>query len=237
MKHLKTILTGLFLLFSAMIWAEGPSHANAILREDSAFQSMGVNATNLEKYGIKVPWYQRLEYGLKIGFNFTPNGNNPTLFINPLFGPVFGGTLALPFSRSFGIRLEALYSQAVFAGVQQVDQPGTGQEPSSYIDKLSYIDVPLMLRIRPIKRFGLGLIGGGDFAYLVGNKYKSSGSPVTGISPSSTTLGYIFGIEYTIYEITGTLRITGNSPDNGNLPTPKAMVGQFTIAFTFPQPE
>jgi hypothetical protein len=235
MKHLRTTITSLFLVSSIVAMASGPGSTNLsnVILGDDSWQIGGVSPTELSQYGIKTVWYKRIEYGIKAGFNFTQNGSNPALFSNPLFGPVFGGTVALPINNWLGFRMELLYSQVAFEGKTSTIQYG----PIADVNKLNYLDIPLMVRIKPLTDVDINLLGGCAFDVLLSSSYKysegSSNNPPAGITPNSTAFGYVFGIEYCIYEITAGFRFTGGMPDNGNLPTAKTMVGQFTLAYTF----
>jgi hypothetical protein len=126
-----------------------------------------------------------------------------------------------------------LYSQEVFEGKTSTIQYG----PITDINKLTYLDIPLMVRVRPIKDIDIYLIGGAAFDILLSTSYYysegSSNQPPAGTTPKSTSLGYLFGIEYSIYEITGGFRFTTSMPDNNNLPSPKTTIGQFTLSYSF----
>lgn len=237
MKHLKFTLSGLFIFSSIAVWASGPdlhSATNAILQDDTALQSFGTSPTDLAQYGIETVWYKRLQYTAKMGFNFTSNGftsmQTPNFLSNPAFGFVFGGAVSLPFDQYYcGLRLELLYSQDVFSTESSVDGM-----PTLYINRLTSLDIPLILQIKPVKDVGLALLVGGDYNILLGNSYTYAeiSSNQTLNTTAHSALGYLFGIEYTLYEITGGLRFTGGVPDNSNSPNPKALVGQFTLGYT-----
>jgi hypothetical protein len=240
MNILRTTITGLFLFSTFTVWASKPMEINSdeptanhhILHEDSLWQFTGGDATDLSKYGISIVWYKRMEYSAKVGCTFTPNGANPSLFSNPEFGISFGGSVALPLTNNFGVKLDLLYVQYVFSGEKSIDNV-----PTTYINRLSYIDIPLELRIKPLNDLDLYLLAGGDFSFKLANSYTYAEVPanptVLNNNIKSPNVGYVFGIEYTVYEITGELSVRGDIPDNNNLPSPKTLVGQFTLSYTF----
>lgn len=245
MKHLKITLSSLFLLLSVAVWASGPQYpGNAILSPDtnmfqnaSASPGGGPSANDLAKYGISVPFYKRLQWGIKMGVNVTSNAfsgtQTPNFLFNPEFGPVVGPTLAVPFGNYFGVRLEILYSQIVFSGQSNVEAPYL------YNNTLNYLDIPLMLQIKPFKNFCL--LAGGDVALLLSSTYnyvQGTVSPMVqqgsqNSNAKSTVTGYVFGVDYSIYNIAFGFRITGGVPNNNTVSSQNTLVGQFTVGYVF----
>jgi len=244
MKLLKTFTTSLFVSLSVIAFAEAPTHPNTptltpdtIMFQSEALTSQG-SSEDLEKYGIKVPFYKKLQWGAIIGFNETSNGysntDKPSLLSNPEFGPVFGPTLAVPFGRALGVRIELLYSQNVFSGQGEVDQT-----PYLYLNKLTYIDVPLEIQIKPIRKFSIFV--GGDYSLLIGNTYKYVQSPInstiTQTCQNSNTrnsiLGFVFGADFTLYNVTLGGRVTCGVPDNNSVNPQNVVIAQLTLGYTF----
>jgi len=220
MKLLKAITTSLFLLLTSGILMAGDNNPKA---------------APVKK--LKVPLYKQLEWGAKIGFNESSNGYTnleaAKFFSNPEFGPVFGFTVALPYGKYLGARMELLYSQNVFIG------EGNLVVPFTYINKRDYLDIPLVIQIKPIKN--LDLFVGGDYAILVGSTYKYDDSPLTlsqeqqfeNSSSRHNVIGFVFGADYKLFWLTLGARITCGVPDNNSQNPQNTFIAQFTIGYTF----
>ena len=233
MKLFKITLTGFFLFSSIFVWASGPptvKSADSGILQNTFTLSQSSVASYGDAMDIKEPLLKQIEYGGIFGFNFTSNGQHPSFFSNPEYAPVFGPTIALPFLPYLGARLELLFSQNVFSGESSFES-----QPTTYLNRLTYIDIPLMLQIKPID--DLSLIVGGDASLLLGNSYSyaeaPSNTPALNSNPKKSFLGLLFGIEYTVYGVTGGFRMTLGVPDNNNLPTPTTIIGQFSLGYSF----
>jgi hypothetical protein len=231
-------------LFSTLIvFAEGPAKSNApvlapdtVLFQNESVASMG--SDDLEKYGIKTPLYKKLKWGGILGFNESSNGFNsldkPAILSNPEFGPVFGPTLEAPFSRTFGARIEILYSQNVFTG-----ESDASETPYLYIDHLTYVDVPLEIIITPIRKFNIFF--GGDYSLLLRNKYDYVQTPITqnqaqvcqNPNTKSHYFGGLFGADFTLYNITLGCRVTCGVPNNNYANPQNTAIVQISLGYAF----
>ena len=179
--------------------------------------------------------FKRPQIGIIAGFNFTSNNGStstatPPFLYNPEVGPMAGFTFTFPIGSFLGIRLEALYSQDAFT-----DETLIGLSTYIYYNRLSYIDVPIMLQIKPFRK--LTFFGGADYQYLVRNVYQYVDSPV---SPSvqqecqnHTPKNYFPGVSYQVYRITVGARVTMNVPNNYALDQQNAVLFQLSLGYTF----
>jgi hypothetical protein len=105
--------------------------------------------------------------GIKTGFDYSDiyamKGQN--LVNSPMFGPVMGGYLSIPINTFLGFQPELLYSEK---GYSAQGTTGEGQG-YSFIDRLNYLDLPLLLQIKPTPYFYL--LGGPEYSYLLSQNY------------------------------------------------------------------
>jgi Outer membrane protein beta-barrel domain len=216
---------------------------------------------NILQYGIKAGVNNSDLYDTK-GQNFAAS---------PLFGPVFGGFLSIPLGAYFGIQPEVLYSAKGYSGTGTIPGApssastllafsnstnpgavtgtpagvGVGQrDPQnfSYTDRLNYIDIPVMLQIKPFTN--LYLLGGPEYSYLISRSYTFT----QGVTSETTqqqfenynirhnVFGYIVGADINFAAITLGGRIAWDEMDNnGNgtstLPRYRNYWGQLTLGF------
>jgi Outer membrane protein beta-barrel domain len=138
-----------------------------------------------------------LQFGIKGGVN---NSNlydvqGQDFVANPIFGPVAGCFLSIPFSKYLGIQPEVLYSVKGYAGsgtlgsgqtvnaavttvppivkgnpTEAVTTAGSGDPQNySFVDRMNFIDVPVMLQIKPLPT--LYILAGPEYSYLLSRTY------------------------------------------------------------------
>jgi hypothetical protein len=222
-------------------------------------------------YSIYTPDERNIfQVGIKVGFNnsnlYDTKGQD--FVANPIFGPVFGGFLSIPLSKFFGIQPEVLYSAKGYAGSGSMSESqtsgttitntsvkgnsttmvagaGSGDPQNySFVDRMNFIDVPLMLQLKPFRNFYL--LGGPEYSYLLSRSYTFT----HGVTSETTQqefqndnirhniLGFISGADLNFNQLTFAGRIAWDLQDNnGNgtstLPRYRNFWGQFALGFRF----
>jgi len=136
-----------------------------------------------------------LQFGVKVGVNnsnlYDTKGQD--FVASPIFGPVFGGFLSIPLDKYIGIQTEVLYSAKGYAGSgtigpEESTSPASPTGPVkgnpspvitgagsgdpdcySFIDRMNYLDVPIMLQLKPLSN--IYLLGGVEYSYLLSRSY------------------------------------------------------------------
>lgn len=114
---------------------------------------------------IRTDSRERLYFGIKGGFNYSNvyDAEGENFDVDPKFGVATGVFLSIPLGRFLGVQAEALFSQRGFQGT------GTLLGSSYKMTRTtSYIDIPLMLAIKPVGF--LTLMAGPQFSYLLKRK-------------------------------------------------------------------
>jgi hypothetical protein len=108
---------------------------------------------------------EQLAFGLKVGTNYSNvyDSEGEEFDANAKFGLAAGAFLSIPIGKFLGIQPEVLFSQKGFKA--------TGRMLGSTYDlkrTTNYIDVPLLVAIKPIK--AITLLAGPQFSYLLKQK-------------------------------------------------------------------
>jgi hypothetical protein len=106
-----------------------------------------------------------IHLGLKFGFNYSNvyDVKADQFNADPKFGLVGGAFLSIPIGKYIGLQPEVLYSQKGYKATGTF--LGSDYE---YTSTTSYIDVPLLLQLKPVQ--SLTLLAGPQFSYLVKQK-------------------------------------------------------------------
>jgi hypothetical protein len=220
MKTLKTLLTVASLFFSGIL----------VEAQDATTVTVSNDPRDI------------LQFGLKVGLNNSDlyNTKGQNFVDNPLFGPVFGGFLSIPFGTYLGIQPEVLYSAKGFSG-----QGTTGDgQPYSFRDRTNYLDVPIMLQLKLFPN--LYLLGGPEYSYLLSRTYTFTNG-VTSVSTQQefqndnithNVFGLIFGLDINFSQLTLGGRVAWDLQDNNGdgtstLPQYRNFWGQLTLGFRF----
>ncbi|MGB4414467.1 MAG: porin family protein [Paludibacter sp.] len=104
--------------------------------------------------------------GLKVGANLSNvyDSDNQEFQADSKLGFAGGAFLSIPFGKYLGIQPEILFSQKGFQGSGSI----LGSE-YSFSRTTNYIDVPILLAIKPIS--SLTLLVGPQYSYLMSQKY------------------------------------------------------------------
>ena len=115
--------------------------------------------------GHRTDYRDNLQFGLKLGFNNSNvyNTSGDSFDANSKFGFATGVFLAVPITKYIGFQPEILYSQKGFTATGRM--LGTDYDLTR---TTSYIDVPLLLSIKPTGL--LTLLVGPQYSYLVHQK-------------------------------------------------------------------
>lgn len=110
--------------------------------------------------------FAQISIGAKVGVNLSNvyNSSDKTMQADPKIGLAFGGFLSVPIGEFLGIQPEVLFSQKGFQG--------SGSFLGSnynYSKTTNYIDIPILLAIKPSKLFTL--LVGPQYSYLLSQKY------------------------------------------------------------------
>jgi Outer membrane protein beta-barrel domain len=219
MKTFKTLIIGCGLLLPAILLSGNATAQN----------------NNSTKNEMKLPIGKRLEMGIKAGFNCSSNegcAKLKTLFPYPAFGPAAGTSMDFLLNNYFGVQAELLYSQNVFFDRMNLDVP------YSFTNRLSYINLPVMLQIKPYEN--LSVLFGPQYSLLLGNTYTYAQSSVSesvqqkceNSNVHHNIVSFTCGIDYRVYNVTVGGRLT-SMPNNCSINQKDVMIGQLTVAYTF----
>lgn len=114
---------------------------------------------------VRTDTRERFYFGIKGGFNYSNvyDAEGENFEADPKFGVATGAFLTIPIGRFLGVQAEALFSQRGFRGT------GTLLGSSYKMTRTtSYIDLPLMLAIKPAEF--LTLMAGPQFSYTLKRK-------------------------------------------------------------------
>lgn len=167
-----------------------------------------------------------MQIGITGGINnsFLYDTKGQDFIDNPIMGPVFGGFLSIPICTFLGIQPEVLYSakgfsgEGMLGGEQSAGTTGTtpikgstsivvtgagSGDPNGYsfIDRMNYIDIPIMLQLKPLPT--LYLLGGPEYSYLLSRYYTFTDGTTTQTTEQQfendnirrNIFGFIYGID------------------------------------------
>jgi hypothetical protein len=184
---------------------------------------------------------RRFCMGLKAGGNYSnvydTKGENFTA--DSKFGFVGGVFLSIPIGRYVGLQPEILFSQKGFKGT------GTLLGSSYELTRTTnYIDVPLMISIKPAK--SISLMAGPQFSYLLKQKdeFKKDMTTTEQVQEfkndniRKNTLGFLGGIDFNFNHVVLGTRIgwdikNNNGDGTSNTPRYKNVWLQAALGFRF----
>lgn len=179
--------------------------------------------------------------GVKIGTNYSNvyDSEGEDFKADAKFGLAAGAFISIPFGSHLGIQPEVLFSQKGFKGT------GTMFGSSYEVTRTtSYIDVPLLIAIRPIS--SITLLAGPQFSFLVKQKDEFTNSTVNiqqeeefeNDNIRKNTLCFLGGLDINLEHTVIGLRAgwdLSNNNGNGTSSTPryKNVWGQLTLGYRF----
>jgi len=180
------------------------------------------------------------QFGIKGGINYSNlyDVSAQNFSANALLGPVFGGFLSIPLGTYLGIQPEVLYSAKGYSG------QGTDliNGPYSYTDRINFLDVPLMLQLKPSPT--VYILGGPEYSYLLSNSYTFTQNETSSTEQQNfkndnlrrNVFGLIFGLDLNFNQWTIGGRVAWDLQDNNvngtsTLPRYRNVWGQLTLGF------
>lgn len=114
---------------------------------------------------------EKLQFGLKAGANYSNvyDAEGEEFSADGKFGFVTGAFLGIPIGKYLGVHPEILFSQKGFKGSGRF----LGSD-YTFIRTLNYIDVPVMLALKPVEN--LTLLAGPQYTFLVKRKDEFTSS-------------------------------------------------------------
>lgn len=180
---------------------------------------------------------EKFEMGAKIGLNFSNvwDSQGQDFVANTKAGIALGAYVGIPLNKYFGLQPEVMLSQKGFKGGGSL----LGF-PYSFTRTTTYLDVPLLIQIKPIPF--LTLLAGPQFSYLFNEKnvytFASNSTQqeesFKNEDPRNNILGFVFGadIVYSYFVLSGRVGWDFQSNNqNGTSTTPryKNQWLQFTV--------
>lgn len=212
-----------------------------------------------------------LQFGIKVGINNSNvyDAQGEDFIASSKIGPVFGGFLSIPLCTWLGIQPEILYSSKGYAGTgaigsQESSSPtitppvkgipgiviagaGTGGNPDNYsfIDRLNYLDIPIMLQLKILP--SIYLLGGPEYSYLLSRSYIFTNGVTTETMQQQfqndnirhNVFGIITGIELNLnrsFVLGGRLawdELDNNGDGTSTMPRYRNYWGQATLGYKF----
>jgi hypothetical protein len=139
-----------------------------------------------------------------------------------------------------GFQPEVLYSAKGYSG--QGSDLING--PYSYTDRVNFLDVPLMLQLKPSP--DLYLLGGVDYSYLLSSSYTFTQNETSSTTEQNfkndnlrrNVFGMIFGLDMNFSQWTIGARVAWDLQDNNGdgsstLPRYRNVWGQLTLGYRF----
>lgn len=190
-------------------------------------------------YAVKAQ--DEVAVGLKIGTNYSNvyDSEGEDFEADAKFGFAAGGFISIPLGSHLGIQPEVLFSQRGFKGT------GTLLGSSYELTRTtSYIDVPLLIAVRPIS--SITLLAGPQFSFLIKEKNEFTNSTTSlqqeeefnNDNLRKNTLCFIGGLDINLEHTVIGLRAgwdLSNNNGNGTSSTPryKNVWGQLTLGYRF----
>jgi hypothetical protein len=166
-------------------------------------------------------------FGLKAGANYSNqyDSKNNDVSAEAKFGFAGGAFLAIPLGKYFGVQPEVLFSQKGFKATGKV----LGS-PYDLTRTTNYIDVPLMLAIKPVEF--ITIVGGPHYSYLIKQKDVFSNNVFTSEQTQAfnnedirkNIFGFIGGVDINVKNIVIGLRAgwdVQNNNGDGTSTTPR----------------
>ena len=181
-----------------------------------------------------------LKFGIKAGVNYSNvyDEQGQDFVASGKTGFAAGAFVAIPLGKFFGIQPEVMYSQKGYKAT------GTALGFNyDYSKTTSYVDVPLLLQIKPIPM--LTFVAGPQFSYLLDTKYSFNGNTTTTTEANVNSdnykkniFGFVVGADVNIdhFLISGRAGWDINKSDaegNSTAPRYKNQVLQLTVGYIF----
>lgn len=199
------------------------------LQATSNAQTMTTENRNTPHFGLKA--------GINISNVFDTKGED--FVAKAKVGAVLGGFVSIPFGKYIGIQPEILYSQKGFKGTGKI----LGS-PYSYTRTTNYLDIPLLLTIKPINE--LSLVVGPQYSFLLSEKNVFENTLFTGAQEQQfdndnirkNTLAFLGGADFNFDKVVIGIRagwdVQNNAGDGtSNTPRYKNVWYQATLGYRF----
>lgn len=181
-----------------------------------------------------------LKLGIKAGVNYSNvyDEEGQDFVASGKAGFAAGAFVSIPIGKFFGIQPEVMYSQKGYKAVSKV--LGFNYD---YTSTTSYLDIPLLLQIKPIPM--VSIVAGPQFSYLLNTKNTFNGSSTTTTEASinadnykKNIFGFVIGADLNVdhFLISGRAGWDISKSDaegNSSAPRYKNQVLQLTVGYTF----
>ena len=181
-----------------------------------------------------------LKLGIKAGVNYSNvyDEQGQDFVASGKAGFAAGAFVAIPIGKFFGIQPEVMYSQKGYKATGNV--LGFGYD---YTRTTSYLDIPLLLQIKPIPM--VSIVAGPQFSYLLDTKNTFNGNSSTTTEASINSdnykkniFGFVIGADLNVdhFIISGRAGwdISKSDADgNSTAPRYKNQVLQLTVGYSF----
>ncbi len=159
---------------------------------------------------ITVSMSAQFQFGIKGGMNTSYSSGNPSM----IPGAVAGGYVNYSFTRVIGLQAELLFSQQgtklnrpLFGGDLFMDEEMEHLFVSNLYQttarerlRLNYVNLPLLLEIKPFKKVHLGILIGPQVGYCVYRKHDSEAHlkeiGVTSSDYNNWDFSTVIGLQY-----------------------------------------
>jgi hypothetical protein len=180
------------------------------------------------------------KFGVKAGVNFSNvyDEQGQDFVADGKTGFAAGGFLSIPIGKVIGFQPEVMYSQKGFKATGNL--LGFGY---NYTRTSSFLDIPLLLQVKPVK--GFALVAGPQFSYLLDTKNEFNGSTSTTQEDAINSqnykkniFGFVVGADVNFDQLVLSGRVgwdISQSDTDGNSSDPryKNQVIQLTLGYTF----
>jgi Outer membrane protein beta-barrel domain len=179
--------------------------------------------------------------GLKAGINISNvyDTKGEDFKAKAKVGAALGGFVSIPFGKYIGIQPEILYSQKGFKATGKI----LGS-PYSYTRTTNYLDIPLLLTIKPVEE--LTLVVGPQYSFLLSEKNEFENALITSVQEQQfdndnirkNTLAFLGGADFNFEKVLLGVRAgwdVQNNAGDGTSSTPryKNVWYQATLGYRF----
>jgi hypothetical protein len=180
-------------------------------------------------------------FGLKAGINISNvyDSKGQDFKAKAKIGAALGGFVSIPFGKYIGIQPEILYSQKGFKGTGSI----LGS-PYSYTRTTNYLDIPLLLTIKPVNE--LTIVVGPQYSFLLSEKNEFENTLFTSVQEQQfdndnirkNTLAFLGGADFNFDKVVIGVRagwdVQNNAGDGtSNTPRYKNVWYQATLGYRF----
>ena len=180
----------------------------------------------------------KLQVGIKAGANFSNvyDTKGDGFIADPKFGFAAGGFVSIPLGKYAGFQPEVLFSQKGFKATGKL----AGIISYEFTHTTSYIDIPLLLSVKP-SGF-ISLLAGPQFSFLLKQKDVLGNSSLTqdftNDNIRKNTLGFLGGVDINVSNLVLGIRAGWDLQDNNgdgtsDNPRYKNVWYQATVGFRF----